>query len=53
MEQEQELALLMHFFVDSTAPGRGGSNFKCIIFKVMIANSVLAPHCEIALSWMT
>ena len=36
----------------SLAPGRCGSNFKSIIFKLIIQNSNLGTFCEIALRWI-
>ena len=37
---------------NSLAPARCGSNFKCIIFRLIIQNSGLNTHYEIALRWM-
>ena len=39
--------------INSLAPGRYGSNFKSIIFKIIIQNSSLGAHCESALGWMS
>ena len=33
-------------------PSRCGTNFECIVFKLIIQNSSWGPCCEIALIWM-
>ena len=38
--------------INSLAPGRRGSHFKVILFKLIIQNSSFVTPCEIALSWM-
>ena len=40
-------------FFDSLAPVRCGCKFRSIIFKLVIQNSCLGTHCEIALGRMT
>ena len=37
---------------NSLAPGGCGSEFKNMIFELIVQNSVLWTHCEIVLSWM-
>ena len=38
--------------VNSLTPGRCGSDFQRVIFKLIMQNSSLGTHCEIALRWM-
>ena len=45
-------SLFINFSTNSLAPWRAGNNFKSIIFKLIIQNSCLGTHCEIALMWM-
>ena len=39
-------------WVNSLGPGRYGSNFKSVMFKLLAQISRLSAHCEIALRWM-
>ena len=39
--------------INSLFPGRCGSNFKSIIFIIIIQNSSLGDRCDIALGWMS
>ena len=47
-----ETELLWNNQVDSLTPGRCGSNFKSLIFRLIIQHSSLGTCCEIALRWM-
>ena len=38
---------------NSLAPGKYESNFKSIIYELIMQNNNLGTHCEIALRWMT
>ena len=38
--------------INLLVPGRYGSNFQSIIFKVIVQNRSLCFHCQIALRWM-
>ena len=38
--------------LNSLVPGRSGSSFKSIIFKLIIQNNSLGTHCEIYLKWI-
>ena len=40
---------LSSVLLNSLAPGRTGNNFQTMIFKLIIWNSILDTHCEIAL----
>ena len=39
-------------WINSLAPGRGGSQFKTMNFKLVIQDNSFGAHCEIALMWM-
>ena len=39
-------------WINPLAPGRGGSQFKTMNFKLVIQDNSFGAHCEIALMWM-
>ena len=38
--------------INSLAPGKCGSNFNSMIFKLIIQNSSLGTYCDVTLMWM-